>query len=182
LLNVVSVQNGKTGGIYAGELRDGVQKTLFLMARGAESQNAPQMVRTFTEEVIRKNMEVYDTYYIPRVDVATGRPLNPDIIQGALKTLGTTWVKDVTGAKFTPYSWGGTGLRQEPFQEMVKDATNLVWVMSPDGDGVRRAVKLPNVNVYELILDKDKNPYEVKFRDVLDLSRYERFGHGKVKR
>lgn len=157
-LNIITIANGTKGVEYASEFRNGVERTLFLMARGPQSQKPRSMVEDFSRAVITDQLTSFGTYFVPKFDLSTNRHLNPDKIQVALESIARNWVVDLSGKKFDPNVAG------------ARDASNLVWIMSSSGDGVIRAAKLGNSNIYQPLEDSQGKQWEIKFRDAQDLA------------
>jgi len=118
------------------------------------------------EDLVKKQMTVNGTYYVPARDPYTHQGYDPQRVDKVLSRVAETW-KQSNGEVFKPVvKSANPHLSPAYTEESIKDARNLVWLTNEDGSGVYRAVKAKGApGLFVPVMDAKGNRYEIRFSD-----------------
>jgi len=178
---VVSAASGANGVEYIGSLQSLVTKASIIAMNDPSKPQVKNVVDAIVQDVISDQVGLNGTYYVPKQDPLTHKPLDHKKVDVLLKQAGDNWTK-VDGTRFEPViKTAKTALQgsQTHIDGSLhpKDGT-FVWLSNSDGSGVYRAVRMmgsthsDQPGSYAAVLDSKGQRYELLFKDLELISGY----------
>lgn len=179
------------GTSFIGSLQSLVTKAAMISMNDPSKPQVKNVIDAIVHDIVDDQISLNGTYYVPKSDPLTHRPLDHKAIDVQLKTMGDTWTKS-DGTRFQPV----INTRKESLQGSQthidgslnpRDGT-YVWLSNSDGSGVYRAVRMmgsaqaDQPGVYTPVLDSKGQRYELLFKDLSAAVGYAKANESAPKR